>query len=504
MSQPLDIVILSVPYTDPIATVAPVLLSACLNKGGVTAKGIDFSIDFYEEFSTKHYWNMLKSQLTLGHIKEKDLPRRAIIDIFKFNKKFLLKLTQHNLKWIGLSIFSAESISYSYLLIYSIRKYLPGVKIVVGGKGSEAKCSVRGKAHSHIYIDEGLADLAVVGDCEHVIAEVIKNNTLGVYTSPSQTVDDLDAAPLPTWDEYDLIRYNNYKTAIMTEPYMIVTASKGCIRKCTFCDVASFWPKYLYRDPTKVANEIITAHKKTGTKLFLFTDNLINGSVSKYRTMNQVLADTIPNTIKYAAYAIFRNKDTMPVEDFALAKRAGCFSWSIGIESGSERVRFELGKKITDEDLDWSANQLAKHDIQQRWLMLAGYPTETDDDFKLTLEMLRRYAHIAKRGLIKASVTPTFMLLNNSPIMQDTALRNSLGLSHNVDSVTNKFWTSTINVNNTFPIRAYRWRTIVNLLDELGYQWDENNPRDKYLDEIDTLEKIYNEQKIKIIPITQI
>lgn len=509
MNNKLDVAILSVPYTEPAPMVAPVLISACLNKGGVSAKGIDFSIEFFKTFSQKDYWIDLKNQLVIGYVKSSKLPTRAIIDILKFNKRFLLKLKQeHNPSWIGLSIFTAESINYSYLLIYSIKKYLPDVKIVIGGKGSEITCANRNKPHYQLYVENGLADLAVVGDCEHIIADAIKENRQGIYFSTQQTKEDLDESPIPNWDEYDLGQYADFSNELVLEPYMAITASKGCVRKCTFCDVNTFWPKYIYRKSENVANEIITAYKKTGIRQFLFTDNLINGSVSHYRTFNSVLAKELPNTIAYGGNAIFRDKDTMPVEDFELAARAGCKWWAVGVESGSERVRFEVGKKITDSDLAWSVTQLAKHNIQQIWMMMVGYPTESQEDFELTLELFRKYAYLGKQGLIRPSISPTFMLLNDSPIMQDPMIRDSLGVSHNLNfEWSSKFWTTTLNADNTFPVRAQRWKQAISLLEDLGYEMRSvinMQGNDKWLAEIESLEKLYNEKKNTFIPIHQI
>ena len=501
--SPLDVVIISVPFTNPTPAVAPVLLSACLNDKGVSAKGIDFSIEFFKEFYNKPYWGDLKTQFTLGHVVSSNLTRRAIIDFLKFNKRFLLNLKKtHNPKAIGLSIFSSESLNYSYILIYSIKKYLPGVKIIVGGKGIEVTCSTTGKQHAMLYHENGLV---VMGDCEHVIADVIRDDTYGIYQSSQQTVKDLDDRPLPTWDEYDLEQYKGIDSGQLERPYMVINASKGCIRKCTFCDVASFWPKYVYRSPEKVANEIITSYRKTGIDQFLFSDNLINGSVSHYRQMNEILAKEIPNTIHYTAFAIFRDKKYMPAEDFELARRAGCDTWAIGIESGSERVRFEMGKKITDEDLDWSVTNLLKNNIKQKWLLIVGYPTETDADFELTLDLLKRYAHYSHTGLIEVASNPTFEILKNSPIMLNDVLSHDLGVAHNMnDKWADKFWTSTKYPDNTFPIRIQRWKKLVSLITELGYPWIKHYDLDNRLKEIDSMEELYNEKQSKIIPIVKV
>ena len=81
-----DAIFLSVPYTEPVPMVAPVLLSACIEKDGLKGKGIDFGLSFYQQFHNKPYWPILKSQLQLGWLEHTRLPKRAIIDILKFNK----------------------------------------------------------------------------------------------------------------------------------------------------------------------------------------------------------------------------------------------------------------------------------------------------------------------------------------------------------------------------------------------------------------------------------
>ena len=83
-----EIVILSVPYTEPLPMVAPALLSACLNNVGISAVGLDFSISFLDAFVNRADWNDIKHLLTLGTIPDKKLSKRTITDILKFIKKY--------------------------------------------------------------------------------------------------------------------------------------------------------------------------------------------------------------------------------------------------------------------------------------------------------------------------------------------------------------------------------------------------------------------------------
>jgi radical SAM superfamily enzyme YgiQ (UPF0313 family) len=218
--------------------------------------------------------------------------------------------------------------------------------------------------------------------------------------------------------------------------------------------------------------------------------------------MNQRLAEVIPNTITYQGYAIFRGRNQMPDSDFKLAATAGCRSWVVGVESGSEKIRYDMKKKFSNDDLDWSVNALYRHNIAQSWLLIVGYPSETEADFNDTKQLLRRYAHLAHSKKIQIGITPTFSLLSNSPLSTNTALAQEYGLLHNQSNQSNeKFWTSTQYLDNTYPTRSRRWKELTALSEELGYTFQSGMPIDKWRKEIVSLDKIYNDSKTKIFSI---
>jgi radical SAM superfamily enzyme YgiQ (UPF0313 family) len=510
------VVIISVPYTEPLPMVAPVLLSACLNNAGISAHGLDFSIKFLDYFIDKPYWPDIKNLLALGIRPPSKLSRRAIIDILKFTRRNLLDIKEkYNPEYIGLSIFTNESINFSYILIPYIRRYLPNTKIMLGGRGLELMCGVENKLHYKKYWDHGMADLLIVGDAETAVVDAVNDEAVGIYFAKSQSKEDLENLPIPNWNDYDFDVYKKFENYNIVEDldtpginprYIAVTGSKGCVRHCTFCDVASFWPNYIYRDGEKIADEIIINYKKTGIPNFNFTDNLMNGSISHYRKMNVKLAQELPNTINYSGYAIFRSKAQMPAEDFELARRAGCNAWSVGVESGSERVRYDMKKKFSNEDMDHGITHLHKNNIRQNWLLIVGYPTETDLDYRETENFLKRYAHLNKNGMIRISITPTFMLLRNSPLVENSDFAKKYELTHDPnDNMSRWFWTAGTNPDNTFDTRYNRWQKLVLLTQNLKYTFHAGMPVSKWADELANIKKIYDESTSKkVYPIFKI
>jgi len=463
-------------------SIAPILLSACLNKEGISAVGLDFAADFRDHFSKFEDYTDIVNWLCFVGLKTKQ--GKSII---KFIDNYIINTVNvYQPEYVGLSAFTDQSIKFLELISGRLRKLLPDTKIIIGGRGLENTNKETGLPFYNIYHQANLADLIIVGDGEFSLPGAIKKNLTGIVNSPVQTNEQLNEIPIPDWKEaFNVINSSELK-------YATVTSSKGCVRKCTFCDVASFWPKYIHRDGGLVAEEIYEIYQQAGIKEFLFTDNLINGSASNFKKLNNKLLELMPpKTIAYGGYAIFRSASTMPERDFKLAAEAGCKKWAIGVESGSERIRYNMRKNFSNTDLDWSANMLFKYNIEQKWLMIVGYPSETDDDFAETLYLLERYADLAKDnpGMLTVSVTKPFMALENSPIYKLFNIHQP-----STDQWRQHFWTCNENPSNTFEVRVNRWNTAYKLIQTLGIPWDDPNQIQGWKFELQNLEKFYHEQ----------
>ena len=481
--------------------VAPVLLSACLNQAGIKSIGIDFNIAFLKEFSDKEWFSDFKIMLCMGHVSSSKFERKVFKDVYRFTRNFLRQVhNEYQPEWIGLSIFTSESLDFGLLMSYLLRRYWPNTRIIAGGKGLEVTHNNQIKHHD-IWINNDIVDTVIVGDAEAEVISTLLENKTGLVISKQQTKHDLDNIPVPEWSSYDLKQYAALDADRDQAAFMTVTGSKGCVRKCTFCDVGDFWPDFIYRDPIKVADEIIHNYRSTGIRDFYFTDNLINGSITNYRAMNQRLADIVPGEISYNGFAIFRGKEQMPIQDFRLAAKAGCTNWAVGVESGSEKVRWAMKKKFSNDDIDWSVNALHSNGISHAWLLMVGYPSETESDFQETKALLRRYAHLAPNRMIQLNISPTFSLLNNSPLIKNHELAVEYGLNQHELSINDKFWTSTVYIDNDYPTRSRWFKELVALGSELGYSFKSSALIEKFSQEIINLDRVYNETHRKVFAI---
>ena len=74
---------------------------------------------------------------------------------------------------------------------------------------------------------------------------------------------------------------------------------------------------------------------------------------------------------------------------FERMRRAGCTSVAYGIESGSQKVLDDMRKNIDINEVKRIIKDTWKAGIQANCFFLIGYPTETEEDFQMSLDFIR-------------------------------------------------------------------------------------------------------------------
>lgn len=476
----------------------PAVVNGILSSNGYESTVWDLNIDLHNQF--KNDWPTIVDMFgTRGY--RKDVENISITRVLSWiQKQVINKLDEIKPDVILLSIFSSQSLDFVIPLSTMIKECRPDVYVIAGGRGVDNIERRSRTRYADLYAKYLPLDCVYCGDAENDLVSVIQKRVIGVYNAPPVSAEVLENTPRPSWKGYDFHNYIGYENKSIRLP---ITGSKGCVRECTFCDVAASWPKFVYRKGVDIAREIIDTYKESGIYKFEFTDNLINGSISNFKAMNTVLANEFPNTFDYKGYAICRPKQSMPAEDFTLASKAGAKFFKVGIESGSEKVRNDIKKKFSNEDITWFAENCVKNNIKQSWLMFVGYPTETEEDFQDTLKLLKDHSYLAKDGAIEIFLSLPMMLTSGSGFMQRHA--EEYGLEHNQhDPWSDFFWTSTKFNSNTFDIRTNRWHRLMEAIYEYGYSSDNSRQSEKFKD-IEGIEKIYSDylkNAKKVIPIT--
>jgi radical SAM superfamily enzyme YgiQ (UPF0313 family) len=456
-----DVLIITAPFTYTFGpSLGPALLKSCVVSQGLSAQAWDLSAEFNYTHSTHEYYTTVTTWMASPEIQlsqqEFDWYRNIV-------KEYADRIVKINPKNIAISVLTQNSQRFTEDLCYYIKLGQQNIKILLGGSGLDIFQFQHQCAWHELMINSGLCDCAIIGEGESALGDAVKNNTVGVVRSTQLANAQLEEIPVPDYSDYNFDFYLRSKKSYWSSKrdirsdddqlIFLITASKGCVKSCNFCDVYKQWPRYRVRSGHSVANEIIELHKKYNARYFSFTDSLINGGLKPFLEMNSILEQQLPDTIFYEGQMICRSQRDMPEKYFKSMKSAGCHRVQIGMESGSEQVRMHMGKGSSTADVNYTTEMLIKYEIAQGWNIIAGYPTETEQDWKDTMDLVK-FWHPRSDGLLTIIPIDTFQMLSGTKITQDPEMKISYETIHGYSDFA---WVSDLNSQNTFPERVRRF-----------------------------------------------
>ena len=291
---------------------------------------------------------------------------------------------------IGISVLSYLQWESAEMIVDTVRQFT-SAKIVVGGPAIKAYDEDT-KPHSLL---EKVDDF-ITGDAERSIIEYInKNNSYpGINNFEPAQFFLKNNYPYANYSDYDFSLYpeNWHSPTTDTAPAnqnIYITGSKGCVRKCNFCDVHKIWPSYLFKDPSAIVKEMKHYKQTYNRKTFYFTDSLLNGSNKVLKDMcNEIIDEIGEHQISWTGQWICKSHKSFNEEYYELSARAGLKVVIVGVESGSENVRKHMRKNFSNADIAFTLEQCRKYNIKFIPLMMCGYPMETDQDFLETMKLL--------------------------------------------------------------------------------------------------------------------
>jgi tRNA A37 methylthiotransferase MiaB len=450
-----DVVIAALPYVETDEPLmAPALLKGIVNRTGLTSCTFDFNIEVIN-----------KLQSVPGNAK---VIRWFLYDEFKDcpeTNQQIDQLVQHtanrilskNPSWICLSLFCNTSKKFNIKLCQYIKKLHPEKIIIIGGNGvfTDEKSK---RPYGKILKKAKIIDHYIVGDGEEPLYNILTGNTDGVDQDSFQVLDDLSTQPFSDYSDYDWSYY-----AVKRIP---MYGSRGCVRRCTFCDVYKLWKKFKLRSAKDVFDEMLWQIEQTGIRNFYFRDSLINGSISEYRKLTTLLAEynlINEKKITWTSFFIFRPETQMTEDDWKLTGASGADDLIIGVESLVDSIRYHMRKKFTNKDMLFGLQMAKKYKVNLTLLLIIGYVSETEKDFEESLQWLHSHQEFAKMPIRSLSAGGTLTVTDLSDLYQD-AEDFDITLGDKIYLWENK------KINLTFDVREKRKETFVNLAISLGYK----------------------------------
>jgi radical SAM superfamily enzyme YgiQ (UPF0313 family) len=385
-------------------------------------------------------------------------------------KEYVDLVLDSNPDLISISVFTDESAACALELIKELNIPNRPYDIVIGGSGIRAHlATVTDQDFCQYLLKEKLIEYFLYGEGEIVFRKVLSKdfNYGGINNFDADQIENLDQFPFPSYK-----KINPYDYEFAASPELIVTGSRGCVRKCTYCDVANYWPKFRYRSGQNIADEMYFYHKTVGIARYEFSDSLINGSLKSFKEMNQALVKYKEQdpTFKpsYKGQFICRPSIHMKEDDYKTAKEAGCDYIYVGVETFSDKVRHDMKKKFNNIDLDYHLDMCGKYNIANSFLMFVGYPTETLADHKENLKYLLKYQKYAQAGVITLiTFGYTASILKGTPL---DIMREQMNIVDEYEGFSYEAnWVSMDNPTLTLKERIRRWVELVELSQDLNY-----------------------------------
>lgn len=420
----IDLLVVSVPVLElQYPPSSPAIIKSCAIAAGFSSHTLDLNLLLKKICGDSN--NFYAIQYNFENVNPDSIETKDTIDAFFDNDKEILKLwlqesinqiKDYQPQWLGISVFSYKSHKATLALCIEVKRQLPDIKIVLGGRG--ASSYALGPDHNYFYqrmqaffgpypglnfgetlLHYGAVDSIIQGDGEQAIIDLL-NGTAEKNTQTS--VDDikLETIPFVDFDDYELDQYN-----YVNEPTIPITGSKGCVRKCTFCDIPVLWPKFKFRSGEHIAKEMIHLYNKHSVKKFYMSDSLVNGSMQAFTDFITVLANhnqQNPETaIKWVGQYITRPiSNALDDRYYDLLKASGGEGLTIGVESGSDAVRAHMKKQFRTVDIDAELEQFDRRGIVCVLLFFSCYPTERWEDFLDTVNMFIRYQKYCASGTV--------------------------------------------------------------------------------------------------------
>ena len=247
--------------------------------------------------------------------------------------------------------------------------------------------------NTNVTYENPFVDYVIMGEPELTLKEILEgvpnNEILGIcYSENMQAVknemrpfnEDLDSLPFPA---RHLVDNSIYRRPDNGKVQAVIKVSRGCPYHCFFCLATPVsGAKVRVRSAENIIAEIRECIEKYNIKNFLFWSDIFN--LDREWTIN-LCQKIIDSGLKFT-WSSNTRANTMDDEMARMMYKAGCRLVSIGVESGSQEVLDNIGKKITLDEIRNTVKVLKKNKIKIYNYFVIGLPWETEKTAEETIK----------------------------------------------------------------------------------------------------------------------
>jgi len=208
--------------------------------------------------------------------------------------------------------------------------------------------------------------------------------------NPLSLVSDLDSFGFPAWD---LIPPDGYPDAphqgfAKAFPIAPIITTRGCPFDCSFCASHSInGRKVRFRTIGHVLEEMALLKNEYGVKEFHIEDD--NFTINK-EFVKGFCSQLITKSLDACWHCSSGIRlDSLDVETLRIMKDSGCYTFTVAIESGSDRVLKLMRKHLRIETIRIQIEMMNKAGCKPTGLFMIGFPGETRDEIRETIRFAK-------------------------------------------------------------------------------------------------------------------
>ncbi|OGW37657.1 MAG: magnesium-protoporphyrin IX monomethyl ester oxidative cyclase [Nitrospirae bacterium GWC2_56_14] len=208
-----------------------------------------------------------------------------------------------------------------------------------------------------------------------------------VATPKAPYIQDLDTLPT-AWDlvEWPIYRYRAKNDARLA----IVSSSRGCLQKCSFCSQQLFWAQtWRARSPENFVAELEMLSNRYGVQVAMLADEI--PTLDRERWV-RILDLMIERRVDVKLLMETRVDDILRDADIMHKYRAaGVEHIYVGVEAGSQET-LDLFRKDTKVEQSKAAIDIINNaDIVSETSFVLGMPDDTPESIAATVELAKHY-----------------------------------------------------------------------------------------------------------------
>jgi anaerobic magnesium-protoporphyrin IX monomethyl ester cyclase len=311
-----------------------------------------------------------------------------------------------------------------------VKQYLPQCLVCLGGPHVSV--------NYHETLSYPFVDLVVRGEGEITFLElcraiargedqpldiagtVVRSEGRTIVLPKRQRIKNLDELPFPARHLMPLNLYNI--------PGTILT-SRGCPFACGFCaGPVVLGRKYVARSAENVVAEVKMCIDLFGLTSFYFIDDTMTHDTGRLMDICEGLRQLdIPQSLgRKLKWTCESRADAVTIDILREMKRAGCTTIQFGMESGSQELLDQLGKRVTLKQIEQAVVWSRQEGISPVLSMFFPHPDETEETLKQTFDFIRKLYAAGAEKIIPALLT----LFPGTRFMEE---REKLGLNLLID-----------------------------------------------------------------------